>query len=1056
MRRHFLLLCLELAPVCTMQASSTAWKGGAANLNWNTSGNWTNGIPTATSDVVFLTNGVVLTSASNNVVSASTVVQSLSYKPANSSTGPQTYQNTFIYSGVTLTVSNVLATNAVFVGSGLALANSMTSASISGPNGSLWVIATNGVVNVRQGGSGNFSGMAALDLSGLSNCAIRAQRVLVAGDGTNGSGEKDRASGTLRLARTSSLFLSGGSFPPALTVGYNIGNGSGTNNLLLLGQTNYIFCDSGLGVGIGRNPCQLKFGGFANSWAMFRDTAGTGRQAVWLVGDSSSLGYWGNYSSGTNDFSGGAVDAQVALVVVGRSVNGTANPSTGGNDGALILNDGVLDAHTIVVGYQVNDYCARVGGFISVDGIARVQVNNAIQLGRFMASAASNGVSSAVLSIGARSGGGAVTVNGGITTTTSSKNNTNNSQIVVRNGGSLSVKGKLGPLSYFELSNCLFGLDFGTGTNPSTPVCVTTNLVTGSPIALTIAGSGLTPGPITLIKYGSFTNGLADFATLTLPDQVQGYLSNNTANASIELVITQSNPVSNVPPVFTPRLSGGPVYADYDKVLLEPAPRADGYTHVDTPGLIARLVSGNIKTYAFLVWRNNTYRTDWDDFRLEFLPAAQAAGIDVYLYLTPPTENSPPAGYVPFGDDYYSWAAEAGRLAQRYPALKAMVIDDFNSNLRLFTPDYVGKIMEGAHVYCTNLMFMPINYDLTKGWASPTAYTSPAFMNAYGPYCGAVMFAYLNWANHDDFSNEAFQIAHNSGIVRGDLSQLLVALPSSRATQAGDYAALAQVLTNSAGFPEAPYDFTFRVAGYPSNSASGYHQLQVLVDSDIVWSKDFSAAYGVQDISTNLQPWLAHKTSATLTVRVYEQSGVANYWIRPSWILPAGNWVPGEKGGLVGTSTYYPGTPRGVPMMVMIYDWMYGTGGNNSSNYVYNANMIAQASVQAGQTIGIIQFELDKSTASPLFPIIQQLYGQWAYTPRFDSITRLPDGGARLSGNSGGPNIGYTLKAANSPVAPMSAWSSITSSAFDSSGRFTNTDASAAGQPSRFYRLSVP
>jgi hypothetical protein len=353
-------------------------------------------------------------------------------------------------------------------------------------------------------------------------------------------------------------------------------------------------------------------------------------------------------------------------------------------------------------------------------------------------------------------------------------------------------------------------------------------------------------------------------------------------------------------------------------------------------------------------------------------------------------------------------------------------------------------------------MFMPINYDLTKGWASPTACTSPAFMSAYGPYCGAVMFAYLNWASHDDYSNEAFQIAHNSGIISGGLAQLLISLPSNRATQPGDYAAVTQVLTNSAGFPDQPYEFTFRVAGYPSNSVSGYHQLQVLVDNDIVWSNDFSASYGVHDVTTNLQTWLARKTSATLTVRVYDQKGVANYWIRPSWILPAGNWVQSEKGGFAGTSTYYPGTPTGVPMIVMIYDWMYGSGGDNNSNYVYNANVIAQAAVQAGQTIGIIQFELDKGPASPLFPIIQQLYGQWAYQPRFSSLARQLNGTVVVSGNSGGPSIGYSLQAADNLNPASASWTVITNSAFDSNGNFTNTDVSAPGHVSWFYRLSVP
>ena len=125
----------------------------------------------------------------------------------------------------------------------------------------------------------------------------------------------------------------------------------------------------------------------------------------------------------------------------------------------------------------------------------------------------------------------------------------------------------------------------------------------------------------------------------------------------------------------TPRLQGI-TYADYNSELREATARADGIKHVDTPRLIQKLVAGNIKTYAFLVWHQPT---DWDDFRLEFLSAAQAAGLNVWLYLTPPTENSPPTGYVPYGTNYLTWATETAKLAQQYPVLTALAIDDFQA-----------------------------------------------------------------------------------------------------------------------------------------------------------------------------------------------------------------------------------------------------------------------------------------------------------------------------------------------------------------------------------------
>ncbi len=1056
------MLCLLVA--ITAQASSTTWKGGAADLNWSTSGNWLNGVPTSTSDVSFFTNGVVLTSASNNVVSANTTIQSLSYTHTNSSTGTQTYQNTCINSGVTLTVSNVLSTNAVFVGSGLSLAGVATTAAISGTNGSLVLVATNGVINVRQGGSADNYRTASLDLSGLSNCTVRAQRVLVAGDGTNGSSERDRESGTLKLARNTTLCLNSGSFPPALTVGYTIGNGSTiTSNLLVLGQTNYIFSDTGLAVGMGRNPSYMKFGGFANSWAQFRDTAGTGRQSRWLIGDSSTLTYWGNYGSGTNDLSGGVVEAQVALVVVGRSgvTNTSGNLSAGGNDGALLLNAGTLDVNTIVVGYQMNNYSARVGGVVSVDGTAQVQVNNAIQLGRFLGSAASNGVSSAILNIGTLTGGGTVTVNGSITTTTS-VGSTNDSEIVVRNGGSLSARSGIGPLLRFELNNCALGLDYATAANPTTPFCYVTNLTISSPVALAIAGSQLTNGQVTLFKYKTLLGGgFAGITSVTFSNQLAGYLSNNTANSSIDLVITQSNPVTNVPPVYTPHLSGQPpVYADYGNVVREASPRADGYYHVNTPCLIQKLVSGNIKTYAFLVWNPNSYKTDWDDFRLEFLPAAQAAGINAWLYLTPPTENSPPAAYTPFADDYYSWMTAAAQLSLRYPVLKAVVIDDYNSNLGLFTPDYVRRITDAALGINTNFMFMVVNYDLSHGWASYTQMISPAFMNSYGSYLGSVIFPYLNWGNrttndYNSYSNAASQIAINSDIVGGQLAQF--AMRTSSGPSAGNYGAASLVLTNAAGvFPNAPYAFQFRVSNWPTNPGPGNLVFELRVDGTLIWSKDQASFYGVVDVTTNLQSWVNGKSSPTVMVREYANTSVSTA-VGCSWNLPAGNWVRSESGAFVGKTVLYPAMPNNVPIVVMIYDGGYSSPAwYPSTNYVHDVNVIAQASVQAGQAAGIIQYGMDKSSSSPQFPIIQQLYGQWAYQPEFSLLARQLNGTVMVSGNGGGPNIGYTLNASDSLSTPLSSWNAVATGNFDGNGSFTNTDSSALGHPNRFYRLSVP
>jgi hypothetical protein len=202
-----------------------------------------------------------------------------------------------------------------------------------------------------------------------------------------------------------------------------------------------------------------------------------------------------------------------------------------------------------------------------------------------------------------------------------------------------------------------------------------------------------------------------------------------------------------------------PIYADYDWELREAAPRADGYVHVDTPALIAKLIAGHITTYAYLCLHSPS---DWNDFRLEFMPAAQAAGINVWLYLAPPTEVG--SGYVPYGYNYVSWASAAGQLAQTYPNLTGLAIDDFDSNEGTFTPSYVNSMMAAAHTYSPGMAFLPVNYDASHD-DNIGKTISTTFVNAYGPYISGVIFPYLNWANYGDCSGEAANIAKNAGIL---------------------------------------------------------------------------------------------------------------------------------------------------------------------------------------------------------------------------------------------------------------------------------------------------
>jgi len=556
------------------------WGGGGSNLNWVTSANWSNATPIPTTDACFLTNAAVATQGTvNNIVSANLTIQTLTCLNTN----PALFHNTQINPGVTLTVSNTLATNAIFYGSIAAMAAAMTPTNtISGAGGTLVVKATNGLVNVRQGGLNNLAGMNTLDMSGLGKFSADVSAFYVAGDGSSAA-ERQRVSGTLKLARTNLLILRAATGTPLL-IGSSTANG-GTGGKLALGQTNAVFCDGGLGVGLARCGDSKLYFGASGSSAWFRNLAGNGRQSSWLIGDGSASAYSGNLAQGTVDFSNGTIDAQVNQLVVGRNQNSAAGLGIAGGQGTLTLKAGTLDVNTAVIGYEMLDYGPAAKGVVNVDGSAQLLINTSLQLGRFTAADASNGVSSAFLNIGTLSGNGTATIKGSITTATNAAS-ANDSEIHVKNGGTLSVKGAIGPLSVFELSGGNLILDFGTGANPVAPICTVSNLQTASPLTLSLVGSALSLGQFPLIKYSNLAgSGAADFTTVNWPSPLRGYLSNNVANSSIDAVI--------IPPP-SPQISACQKQSDGSFKLAFSGWAGAGYSVRASTNLVAPVSTWNI------------------------------------------------------------------------------------------------------------------------------------------------------------------------------------------------------------------------------------------------------------------------------------------------------------------------------------------------------------------------------------------------------------------------------------------------------------------------------
>ena len=143
-----------------------------------------------------------------------------------------------------------------------------------------------------------------------------------------------------------------------------------------------------------------------------------------------------------------------------------------------------------------------------------------------------------------------------------------------------------------------------------------------------------------------------------------------------------------------------PLLGDYVNVGVR---TPEGNTDINR--LLTVLQEMGAKDYMHLVWQEKHYPKAWQDFQ-RMAPEFQKAGVGLWLYLTPPSEGVPE----PFGDDYIKWAIECARLAQQYPVIKGLCIDDFNGNVSKFTPAYCKQMMGEAHKITPQLAFLVVCY----------------------------------------------------------------------------------------------------------------------------------------------------------------------------------------------------------------------------------------------------------------------------------------------------------------------------------------------------------
>jgi hypothetical protein len=237
-------------------------------------------------------------------------------------------------------------------------------------------------------------------------------------------------------------------------------------------------------------------------------------------------------ASGTNDFTGGTIDALVANLNIGVTQTGASGGNTGNGIGTLTLNAGTIDVNNLTNGCSKGTGTlagSDIGaGTINVNGAATLKVNNVLVLAQ---------------NIGTGTGtpSGAVNVKNGTLIVNSVLCGTGSSVIAARDA-TLIVSNRVGapgaPLGGFWTTNATIHLRLNG-------VSIVTNIVASAlyPSGLsTIQIDSVTNVSATttfpLISYASTSGSAANFTVGTLPFGCTGALVDNIAHKTIDLQLT--------------------------------------------------------------------------------------------------------------------------------------------------------------------------------------------------------------------------------------------------------------------------------------------------------------------------------------------------------------------------------------------------------------------------------------------------------------------------------------------------------------------------------------
>ena len=411
--------------------------------------------------------------------------------------------------------------------------------------------------------------------------------------------------------------------------------------------------------------------------------------------------------------------------------------------------------------------------------------------------------------------------------------------------------------------------------------------------------------------------------------------------------------------------------ADYDAELRLPNGR------VDTDAMVKRLKELGVTTYYWLIWHA---ATDWDDLKV-FLPKAAKAGIDVWVYLVPPSE-SPPTEHLysePFRLDYRRWAEEIARLSLQHPNLTAWVIDDFYANHEFFTPAYLRELRAKSKAVNPRLAFLPLMY---------FGEMRPQFVENYRGVIDGVVVAYLQdreeiertWA----LLNDAPIPPHSE-----------ISYPWNKPSRAGDYGMASQ---SAKVLPADRFEVRFLERDDFTGPTTGYHFKQLLVDGAVAWEGDVAGGTNAwHKVTVDISRYVRGKANVTLAFRLFDKKAVSNFGV--NWRvgeLQAENlqlaadlskpekWQVSQQGAF---ESGFRGPVKAaqrrfhIPFISMTaadkQEFRMRHGDPATAQRIAEQLHISLQAWRDGKCDGVVTYCLDKQPRSQTFPPVQKLFHQF-------------------------------------------------------------------------------